>query len=121
MDWFLRNCSKNLDLTNVEVIVEIRYDPATILFLGQDVGATGRTTATPTYTLDKYYMTIYKDSFDDDDYYGMALKSLKDTGDYSIVFKTYSSVRGAQVEKIQIPLCNSQPLLDIYLNSILLC
>jgi len=99
---FLGTAQRILDLTNVEVIVEIRYAPATILFLGQDVGATGRTTATPTYTLDKYYMTIYKYSFDDD-YYGMALKSLKDTGNYSIVFKTFSSARGAQVDKTSNP------------------
>lgn len=99
---FLGTAQKILDLTNVECIIEIRYAPATILFLGQDVGTSGRTTATPNYTINNYYMTINKIAFDDD-YYGMALKSLKDTGNYSIVFKTYSSARSASVTKTSNP------------------
>ena len=99
---FLGTCQKVLDLTNVEVIIEIRYAPSTILFLGVDVGATGRTSAVPTYTLNNYYMTIQKIAFDDD-YYSMALNSLKASGNYSIVFKTFSSARGASVAKSTNP------------------
>ena len=99
---FLGTCNKVLDLTNVEVVIEIRYAPSTILFLGTDVGATGRTSITPTYTINNYYMTIQKIVFDDD-YYGLALKSLKDSGNYSITFKTYSSARGASVAKTTNP------------------
>ena len=51
---FLKSCNKVLDLTNVEVIIEIRYAPATILFIGVDVGTTGRASATPTYTINNY-------------------------------------------------------------------
>jgi hypothetical protein len=99
---FLKTCNKVLDLTNCEVIVEIRYAPATILFLGVDVAATGRTTATPTYTINNYYMTVQKVAFDDDNY-ALALNSLKASGNYSITFKTYSSARGPQVDKSTNP------------------
>jgi hypothetical protein len=57
---FLKSCNKVLDLTGCEVVIEIRYAPATILFLVQDVGSTGSTSTTPSYTIDKYYMTIQK-------------------------------------------------------------
>jgi hypothetical protein len=99
---FLGTCQKILDLTNVEVVIEIRYAPASILFQGLPIGATGLTTFTPSYTLPNYYMTIYKINFDDD-YYSLALNSLKSTGNYSIVFKTYSSARGPQVDKTANP------------------
>lgn len=99
---FLGTCNKVLDLTNVEVVIEIRYAPATILFLGVDVGATGRTTATPTYTLNNYYMTVQKITFDDD-YYNIALNSLKASGNYTITFKSYSVARGPQVDKSTNP------------------
>lgn len=99
---FLGTCQKVLDLTNVEVVVEIRYAPATILFLGVDVGATGKVSSVPTYTLNNYYMTVQKITFDDD-YYSMALNSLKSSGNYSIVFKTFSSARSASVTKVSNP------------------
>jgi hypothetical protein len=99
---FLGTCNRVLDLTNVEVVVEIRYAPATILFLGTQIGATGRTTAVPTYTINNYYMTVHKISFDDD-YYAIALNSLKASGNYIITFKTYSSARSAQVDKTTNP------------------
>jgi hypothetical protein len=99
---FLGSCNKVLDLTNVEVVIEIRYAPATILFLGVDVGATGKTSATPTYKIDKYYFTAQKISFDDD-YYNIALNSLKSSGNYVITFKTYSFARGPQVDKTNNP------------------
>jgi len=57
---FLGTCQKILDLTNVEVIIEIRYAPATILILGADIGATGKTSSTPTYNINNYYMTNQK-------------------------------------------------------------
>jgi hypothetical protein len=99
---FLGTCNKVLDLTNVEVVIEIRYAPATILFLGVDVGATGRASATPTYTLNNYYMTVQKITFDDD-YYNIALNSLKASGNYTITFKSYSVARGPQVDKSTNP------------------
>ena len=99
---FLGTCNKVLDLTNVELVIEIRYAPATILFLGVDVGATGRTSATPTYTINNYYMTIQKISFDDD-YYNIALNSLKTSGNYIITFKTYSFARGPSTTKSSNP------------------
>ena len=98
---FLGTCQKVLDLTNVEVIIEIRYAPSTILVLGVDV-ATSTATYAPTYTIDKYYMTAHKIAFDDD-YYSLALNSLKSTGNYSIVFKTYSSARSGSVAKTSNP------------------
>ncbi len=62
---FLGTCNRVLDLTNVEVVIEIRYAPATIMFKGLD--ATGTVTAaTPSYQIDNYYMTIQKFTFDDD-------------------------------------------------------
>ena len=99
---FLGSCNKVLDLTNIEVVIEIRYAPATILFLGVDVGATGKTSAVPTYTLNNYYFTAQKISFDDD-YYNIALNSLKASGNYVITFKTYSYARGPQVDKTTNP------------------
>jgi hypothetical protein len=99
---FLGTCQKILDLTNVEVIVEIRYAPATILILGADIGATGKTSSTPTYNINNYYMTVQKITFDDD-YYQLALNSLKNSNNYSIVFKTYSSARGASSTKVSNP------------------
>ncbi len=41
-------------------------------------------------------MTIYKINFDDD-YYQMALNSLKASGNYSITLKTYSHARSGRV------------------------
>jgi hypothetical protein len=99
---FLGTAQKILDLTNVEVVIEIRYAPATILCLGVDVGATGRTSTAPTYSIQNFYMTVQKINFDDD-YYSIALNSLKSSGNYSIVFKTYSSARGASSTKTSNP------------------
>jgi len=99
---FLGTCPKVLDLTNVEVVIEIRYAPSTILILGTDIGATGRTSIVPTYTINNYYMTVQKVSFDDD-YYSLALNSLKETGNYTITYKTYSTARGPQVDKTTNP------------------
>ena len=98
---FLGTCNKVLDLTNVEVVVEIRYAPANILWKGVAVAA-GESAITPSYTIDNYYMTIQKISFDDD-YYGIALNSLKASGNYVITFKTYSASRGASVAKTTNP------------------
>lgn len=102
-DWvgFLGTCNRVLDLTNVEVVIEIRYAPANIVFKGPLIGGTV-TTVVPTYTIDKYYMTIFKISFDDD-YYAIALNSLKESGNYVITYKTYSSARGPQVDKSTNP------------------
>jgi hypothetical protein len=94
---FLGTCNKILDLTNVEVVIEIRYAPAAILWKGVAVAA-GETAAVPSYTIDKYYMTIQKISFDDD-YYQRALNSLKESGNYVITFKTYSAARSGAVDK----------------------
>ena len=99
---FLGTCNKVLDLRDCEVVIEIRHAPSTILFLGVDVAATGRTSTTPTYTLNNYYMTIQKISFDDD-YYSQALNSLKKSGNYSITFKTFSSARSGSVAKSTNP------------------
>jgi hypothetical protein len=98
----LGTCQKILDLTNVEVIIEIRYAPATILILGADIGATGKASSTPTYNINNYYMTVQKINFDDD-YYQLALNALKTSNNYSIVFKTYSSARGASSTKVSNP------------------
>lgn len=94
---FLGTCNKILDLTNVEVVIEIRYAPTAILWKGVAVSA-GETAATPSYTIDKYYMTIQKITFDDD-YYQRALNSLKESGNYVITFKTYSAARSGSVDK----------------------
>ena len=98
---FLGSCNRVLDLTDVEFVVEIRYAPASIVFKGIDATGTP-TAATAGYTIDNYYMTIQKVSFDDD-YYQMALKSLKSTGNYTITFKTYSSARSAATQKSSNP------------------
>jgi hypothetical protein len=98
---FLGTCNRILDLTNVEVVIEIRYAPTSIIFKGID--GTGTTaTATPTYSLENFYMTIYKITFDDD-YYNMALNSLKASGNYIITFKTYSYARSAKVARSTNP------------------
>jgi len=94
---FLGTCNKILDLTNVEVVIEIRYAPTTIIWKGVAVSA-GESALTPTYTIDKYYMTIQKITFDDD-YYQRALNSLKESGNYVITFKTYSAARSGSVDK----------------------
>jgi hypothetical protein len=98
---FLGTCNRVLDLTNVEVVIEIRYAPANILWKGVVVAA-GEALLNPTYTIDNYYMTIQKISFDDD-YYGRALDSLKNSGNYTITFKTYSSARSGSVAKTTNP------------------
>ena len=98
---FLGTCKPTvLDLRNVEVIYEIRYAPATIMWKGADISAT--TTPTAAYTITNFYMTIEKITFDDD-YYGMALSALKNSGNYTIVYKTYNTARGASVTKTSNP------------------
>jgi len=98
---FLGTCNKVIDLTNVEVVVEIRYAPSTILWKGVAVSA-GESALTPSYTIDNYYMTIQKISFDDD-YYQRALDDLKRTGNYVITFKTFSASRSGAVDKTTNP------------------
>lgn len=98
---FLGTCNKVIDLTNVEVVIEIRYAPSTILWKGVAVSA-GESALTPSYTIDNYYMTIQKISFDDD-YYQRALNSLKDSGNYVITFKTFSASRSGAVDKTTNP------------------
>ena len=99
---FLGTCKPAvLDLRNVEVILEIRYAVPQIMWKG--VVPTGTlTTVTPAFTIDKYYMTIEKISFDDD-YYNIALDSLKSTGNYTVVYKTYNLARGPAVTKQSNP------------------
>ena len=98
---FLGTCNRVLDLTNVEVVIEIRYAPPTIMFKGID--ATGTVTAaTPSYTIDAYYMTVQKITFDDD-YYQLAINSLKASGNYSITFKTYAMARSALTARSSNP------------------
>ena len=98
---FLGTCNKVLDLTNVEVVVEIRYAPAPILWKGVAVAA-GESALSPSYTIDNYYMTIQKVSFDDDTY-AAALNSLKASGNYTITFKTYTASRSGAVDKTTNP------------------
>lgn len=98
---FLGTCNKILDLTNVEVVIEIRYAPSTILWKGVAVAA-GESALTPSYTIDNYYMTIQKISFDDD-YYNIALNSLKASGNYVITFKSYTASRSGSVDKTTNP------------------
>jgi len=97
---FLGTCNRVLDLTNVEVVIEIRYASPAIVFTGID--ATSPASLTVNYSIDKYYMTIYKINFDDD-YYQMALNSLKASGNYSITFKTYSHARSGKVSRSTNP------------------
>lgn len=99
---FLATCNRIIDLTDVEFVVEIRLSSANIMFKGKDATAT-TTAVTPTYTIDNYYMTINKISFEDD-YYQKALKALKAAGNYSIVFKTYSTARSAAISKASGPI-----------------
>ena len=98
---FLGTCNRIIDLTNVEFVVEIRLASANIMFKGLD--ATTPTNITPNYTIDNYYMTINKITFDDD-YYQKALNALKASGNYTIVFKTYSSARSAAISKSSGPI-----------------
>jgi hypothetical protein len=97
---FLGTANRIIDLTNTELIVEIRYAPATIVFKGVDAAA--NVAATPTYSIDNYYMTIQKIDFEDDSYQ-MALNSLKNSGNYSLTFKTYSTSRSGSVTKASNP------------------
>jgi hypothetical protein len=97
----LGTCNRVLDLTNVEVVIEIRYAPANILWKGVVVAA-GETALTPSYTIDQYYMTIQKISFDDD-FYDMAINSLKASGNYTITFKTTTASRSGSVAKTTNP------------------
>lgn len=97
---FLSTCNRVLDARNIECVIEIRYVSPAFMFLGID--ATTPTALTPSYQIDNYYMTIYKISFDDD-YYQMALDSLKASGNYSITFKTYSNARSAKVARSTNP------------------
>jgi len=98
---FLGTCNRVIDLTNVEFVVEYRLASANIMFKGID--ATTPTNITPNYTIDNYYMTITKISFEDD-YYQRALNALKDSGNYRIVFKTYSTARSAAISKSSGPI-----------------
>jgi hypothetical protein len=98
---FLGTCNEVLDLTDVELVVEIRYASPNIVFKGIEAAAT-LTAASPTYTINNYFMTAQKITFDDD-YYGSALKALKASGNYSIVYKTYSSARSAAATKSSNP------------------
>ena len=84
---FLGTCNRIVDFTDVEVVVEIRYAPANIMFLGAAVASPS--SLTPSYTINNYYMTAQKITFDDDDYY-RALNSLKSSGNYILTFKTYT-------------------------------
>lgn len=97
----LGTCNSILDLSDVELIVEIRYAPANILIKGVVVAA-GEVLLSPSYTIDNYYMTVQKIYFEDD-YYKRALDSLKKSGNYSITFKTYSSARSGSVAKTTNP------------------
>ena len=90
-----------LDLRNVEFVVEIRYAPANIVFKGIEAAAT-LTARAPTYSIDNYYMTVQKITFDDD-YYGRALDALKNSGNYEFTFKTVSSARSATSTKTSNP------------------
>ena len=87
---FLGSCNRVLDLTDVEFVVEIRYAPASIVFKGIDATGTP-TAATAGYNIDNYYMTIQKINFEDD-YYQMALKSLKSTGSVDCKYATICRV-----------------------------
>jgi hypothetical protein len=98
---FLGTCNRVIDLTNVEFVVEYRLASANIMFKGID--ASSGTSIVPTYTIDNYYMTITKISFEDD-YYQRALNALKDSGNYRIVFKTYSTARSAAISKSSGPI-----------------
>jgi hypothetical protein len=98
---FLGTCNRVLDLSNVEVVIEIRYAPAQIMFKGLDATGTP-TTVTPSYSIDNYYMTVQKIMFDDD-YYQLSINSLKASGNYSITFKTYSNARSALVARSTNP------------------
>jgi len=98
---FLGTCNRVIDLTNVEFVVEYRLASANIMFKG--IEATSATSIVPTYTIDNYYMTITKISFEDD-YYQRALNALKDSGNYRIVFKTYSTARSAAISKSTGPI-----------------
>jgi hypothetical protein len=98
---FIGTCNRVCDLRNCEFVVEIRLASANIMFKGID--ATTPTNVTPTYTIDNYYMTINKISFDDDNYQ-RALDALKASGNYSIVFKTYSTARSAAISKSANPI-----------------
>lgn len=99
---FLGTCNRIIDLTDVEFVLEIRLASANIMFKGKDATPTV-TTLTPTYTIDNYYMTINKISFDDD-IYQRTLKALKASGNYSVVFKTYSTARSAAITKASGPI-----------------
>lgn len=98
---FLGTCNRIIDLTDVEFVLECRLASTNIMFKGLD--ATTPTNITPTYTIDNYFMTINKISFEDD-YYQKALKALKASGNYSIVFKTYSTARSAAISKASGPI-----------------
>lgn len=97
---FLGTCNRVLDLTNVEVVIEIRYAPANILWKGATLSSP--TELSPTYSIDNYYMTIQKISFDDD-YYDMAINSLKASGNYTITFKTSTASRSGAVARTTNP------------------
>lgn len=90
-----------IDLTNVELVCEIRLASPNIMWKGMD--AATPTTLTPNYSIDAYYMTIQKISFDDDTYQ-RALNSLKASGNYTLTFKTYSTARSGAITKSSGPI-----------------
>ena len=96
----LGTCPRVVDLTQTEFVVEIRLASANIMFKGID--ATSGTNVTPSYTIDNYYMNINKINFEDD-YYQKALNALKASGNYNIVFKTFSTARSSSITKSSNP------------------
>jgi hypothetical protein len=61
-----------------------------------------KTASTPTYKIDNCYMTVQNTNFEDD-YYQLELNALQNSNNYSVVFKTYSSARGASSTKVSNP------------------
>lgn len=88
---------KVIDARNVEIVIEIRLAPSTILWKGVAVSA-GEAALTPSYTIDGYYMTVQKISFDDD-MYNQALDALKASGNYVLTYKTFNCARSGSVDK----------------------
>jgi len=91
-----------IDLTNVELVAEIRLASPNIMWKGIDATPTP-TNLTPNYSIDAYYMTIQKITFDDD-VYQRTLNSLKASGNYTLVFKTYSTARSGAITKSSGPI-----------------
>jgi hypothetical protein len=98
---FLGTANPIIDFTNVECVIEIRLAQSNIMWKGLD--ATTPTNVTPSFSIDQYYMTIQTLNFDDD-YYQKALDALKASGNYTIVFKTYSTARSGAISKSAGPI-----------------